>query len=265
MKVAAVQIGASDDKIRNSEKAVRMVKRAIRQKAKLICLPEVFNFRGLLRSVSARRHVSENIPGTSLFPLQQLARQHKIYILAGSIYEKIPGSAKMYNTSCLIGLTGKIIAKYRKINLFNAVVDDKRLRESNFFKSGRKLAAARIENFKAGLSICYDIRFSSLYNAYAKRGAGILFIPSAFTQKTGEAHWKVLVRARAIENFTFVIAPNQIGIDKRGIKYFGHSLIVDPWGRVLAEASGNKEEIVYADIHKKAIEKVKKILPSLNN
>ncbi|MBU4334897.1 MAG: carbon-nitrogen hydrolase family protein, partial [Candidatus Omnitrophica bacterium] len=188
------------------------------------------------------------------------AKKNKVSILAGSLYEKIQSSKKVYNTSVLIGSDGKVSAKYRKINLFDANVDGKRIRESKHFAAGTKTALANVHGIKVGLSICFDLRYPELYRKYSLEGAEILCVPSAFTMTTGKAHWEMLLRARAIENKCFVLAPNQTGENSQGVLCYGNSMIVDPWGQILARASNNKEEIIYADINKEKVLQVKTIL-----
>ena len=262
MKVAVVQLSAGSNKKQNIKHAVDLVSRAIGQSAQFIVLPEAFNYRGPL-SKDSFLAIAEKIPGESTLPLISLARKSGVFILAGSIHEKIPNKQKCYNTSVLINPQGKIIAKYRKINLFDAVLDKTVIKESMWFLSGASLAAAPVKEFKVGLSICYDLRFGDLFRKYAKNGVNVLCVPSVFTKKTGQAHWEVLVRARAIESLSYVLAPNQTGEDYRGVSAYGNSLIVTPWGEILARAS-DKEEILYADIDKSAVEQARAILPDFS-
>ena len=208
-------------------------------------------------------NAAENIPGPTTDLLGTIAREHKVFILAGSIYEKSPVGNRVYNASALINPQGKVVAKYRKINLFDAVLGKRRLKESDTFLAGKKPVMTSIEKFKAGLSICYDIRFPALYQFYSRHGADIVFVPSAFTRKTGEAHWEVLLRARAIENLCYVLAPNQTGSDARGIEAFGHSLIISPWGEILAQASGTEEEIIFAELSLSEIQKARRVFPAV--
>ena len=262
MKVAVIQMSATADRSRNLEKAVDFIRLAIDRRARLIALPEVFIFRGRIRSRADVRTVAETIPGESLRPLMALARQNKVFILAGSIYEKAAGKDKAYNTSVFIDDRGTIKARYRKIHLFEAVLGNKRIREADCFMAGHRAAMARAEKFKIGLSICYDLRFPEMYRKYAALGAHVLCVPAAFTHETGKAHWEVLARARAIENRCYVLAPNQIGKSGRGVRHYGHSLIVGPWGEILAAASGNKEEIIYAQLDLRDIKAARQKLPA---
>lgn len=262
MKAAAIQLSSTTDKSENLKKALDFVRRAIDRRARLIALPEVFIFRGRVRSRADVRAVAETIPGESLRPLMALARKYKVFILAGSIYEKAAGKGKAYNTSVFIDDRGAIKARYRKIHLFEAVLGNKRIREADCFMAGHKAVMARAGKFKTGLSICYDLRFPEMYRKYAALGAHVLCVPSAFTHETGKAHWEVLVRARAIEGRCYAIAPNQVGKGSQGVRHYGHSLIVGPWGEILAMASGNKEEIIYAQLNLNDIKAARQKLPA---
>lgn len=262
MKAAVIQLSSTTDKSENLKKALDFVRRAIDRRARLIALPEVFIFRGRIRSRVDVRSVAETIPGESLRPLMALARRHKVFILAGSIYEKAAGEDNAYNTSVFIDDRGTIKARYRKIHLFEAVLGNNRIREVDCFMPGHKAALARAEEFKIGLSICYDLRFPEMYRKYAALGVHVLCVPSAFTHETGKAHWEVLVRARAIENRCYVLAPDQIGKSGKGVRHYGHSMIVGPWGEILAAASGDKEEIIYAQLDLRGIEAARQKLPA---
>lgn len=264
MKIAVIQLNATNDKRDNIQKAIGFVAQALSKKAKFVLLPEVFSFRGRGDTKDGFKDIAEIILGESVMPLAALARRHKAFILAGSIYERVKGSSKVYNTSVLIDAIGSVRARYRKMHLFDAVLGKKRVRESDWFLPGRQLKTASVEEFKIGMSICYDLRFPQMYRAYARMGADILCVPSAFTQKTGMAHWEVLLRARAIENLCYVAAPNQIGKNGQGIDHYGNSMIVDPWGTVLARASAQKEEIIFACIRKEEILRRRRLLPPLH-
>lgn len=263
MKVAAVQMGSGPVKSENVRKATAFVGEAIARGAEFIALPEVFNYRGPTGKRSDLKLIKERVPGDSLQPLMDLARKHKIFILAGSIFEEIKNSEKVYNTSVLIGRTGKAAAVYRKKNLFDADLGDKQIKESYCFSAGKKLAMAQVGDFKFGLTICFDLRFPELFREYAVKGVNVFTVPSAFTKVTGQVHWEVLLRARAIENLSYVIAPDQIGFDARGVAAYGNSMIVDPWGKILTRASDDREEIIYADIEMNAVQEKRKILPTI--
>jgi deaminated glutathione amidase len=258
MKVAVVQTNAGSNKKQNVRRAVDLVSRAVSQGAEFIALPEAFNYRGPLSKENLSA-VAERIPGESILPFMEISKKSNVSILAGSIFEKIPNKQKCYNTSVLIN-QGKVSARYRKINLFDAVLDKAVIKESTWFMPGHGIQVGAVKEFKVGLSVCYDLRFGDLFRKYAQKGVHVLCVPSVFTRKTGQAHWEVLVRARAIESLSYVLAPNQTGEDYRGVAAYGNSLIVTPWGEVLARAF-DKEEIIYADISRTAIDEARSILP----
>ncbi len=265
MKTALIQLNASDNKQKNIEGALRLAQRAINNGAQFILLPEVFNYRGLAHLKNGYSFAAENIPGVSSLPFLKLAKQHRVFILIGSLYEKIKNSTKVFNTSVLIDDQGKVAAKYRKIHLFEAIVDGKNLKESRFFKAGKNPAIAAVKDFQIGMTICYDLRFPEIYRAYARRGVDVLCIPSSFTKTTGQAHWETLLRARAIENLAYVLAPNQFGVGHAGVETFGNSMIIDPWGKIIARAKSDKEEIIYATLQKEELSKARKRLPNILN
>ena len=261
MKTAVIQLNATDNKQRNIEKALLLVNRAVARKAKFILLPEAFNFRGKAGLRKGHAKVAERIPGMSTEPFIDAAKKHRVFILAGSIGEFVPGRKNFFNTSVLIDDRGRIAAKYRKIHLFDAVIGKVKVKESRVFCHGSKAVVTMVGNWAVGMSICYDLRFPELYQKYARQGAEVLSVPSVFTKMTGMAHWEALLRARAIENLCYVLAPNQIGKDGNGVPSYGNSMIIDPWGKILARASGVKEEIIYADLDKKALKDRRAILP----
>ena len=189
----------------------------------------------------------KNTQAPRAMPLSPLAKKYKASFLLGSILEKAP-QGRAYNTSVFIDPSGEITAKYRKIHLFDAWIGDKIVREADCFRAGRRPTAVKLGEFKMGLSICYDLRFPDLYQNYARRGVEILTAPSCFTRKTGEAHWEALLRARAIENLSYVLAPNQIGIDARGMHAHGHSMIISPWGEVIARGSEGSRKLFLATL-----------------
>jgi deaminated glutathione amidase len=260
MKIALVQFNAGPDKIINLRRALSFVRKAVARKAKWILLPEVFNYRGDLTHPENFKAVAETIPGETTNPFAELARQAGVHILAGSMIEQAP-SRKAYNTSVLIDDRGQIEAVYRKIHLFGAQIGKTALRESNIFLAGKKPVMGRVAEFKVGLTVCYDLRFPDLFQHYRNNGADVITVPAAFTAFTGKAHWEVLLRARAIENQCYILAPNQVGKDGRGIATHGHSMVISPWGEILAKGSPDNEEILYSDIRLEEIEKSQKILP----
>ncbi len=262
MKAALLQYCAGSDKVANLSKALNLSQEALEGGAQFILLPEVFNFRGDGKNKELFAKAMEKVPGPSSNVFIPLARKYKASILLGSIIEKA-SSTHAYNTSVFIDPSGEITAKYRKIHLFDARIGDRIVKESDCFRAGRVPQTVKVGEFRMGLSICYDLRFPGLYQKYARRGVEILSVPSCFTRKTGEAHWEALLRARAIENLSYVLAPNQVGTDARGMQAHGHSMIISPWGQVLARGSEGEEEIIFADINMEEVRKARQVLPGI--
>lgn len=263
MKVALIQLKATRDKSRNIEKAAWFVLQAAKGKAEFILLPEAFVCRGQISKKELCEDVAEHLDGPTVKFFKNRAKQYKVNILLGSIFEKIEKSAKAYNTSVLIDKGGQVKAAYRKNNLFVASLGGQSIRETDMYKKGVKSATAVISNMSIGFSICYDLRFSDLYRRYAKQRVDILTAPSNFTKITGKAHWEILLKARAVENLAYVLAPNQVGKDEKGITSYGNSMVISPWGEVLAKGSLAKEEIVYAQIHRQEVINARRKLPGI--
>ena len=261
MRVAAVQLNSTDDKGRNLETAERQVRAAAADGAVLVGLPEKWN---LLGGSEALREGAEPLDGPSLSAARSWAAELGIHLLAGSIAERVEGQERLSNTSVLIGPDGDDLAAYRKIHMFDVEVGGVTYRESENEQGGEEIVSAAAAGIEIGLSVCYDLRFPELYRILAVRGAQLLTIPSAFTATTGRAHWEVLLRARAIENQAFVLAPGQFGEAAPQYDSYGHSAIVDPWGVVLADAP-DEECFVAADLDLAEQERVREKLPSLAN
>jgi deaminated glutathione amidase len=261
MRVAAVQLNSTDDKERNLEVAERLVRAAAADRAELVCLPEKWN---VLGGSDALLQGAEPLDGPTLSAARAWARELGIHLVAGSIAERAEGQERLFNTSVLIDPRGEDIATYRKIHMFDVEVEGVAYRESEHEQGGDEIVTAPLGEVELGLTVCYDLRFPELYRILAVRGARIITVPSAFTAPTGRAHWDVLLRARAIENQAFVIAPNQIGQAPPHYDSYGHSAIVDPWGMVLATAP-DEECFVAADLDLAAQEQVREKLPSLAN
>ncbi len=259
---AAVQMRAGGSKKENIKKASYFIEEAAKRGAALLILPEVFLWRGRKEDEVKK---AETIPGETSEILAGLALKHKLYLLAGSYLEKAT-KTHSYNTSIFINPQGRIIARYRKIHLFDIDIPGKvRVKESSLKKLGKNVIIANTPLGIFGLSICYDLRFPELYRALSEKQAEVIFAPSAFTFPTGLAHWEVLVRARAIENQCYLIAPNQVGENHHGYSDYGNSLIVDPWGKVIARGSDDKEELILGEIDGEYLKKVRKELPSLSH
>jgi len=257
---AAIQMATGADKAANLEKAERLIRLAAARGAQFAALPEVFNWRGKRAEEPA---AAEDLDGPTLTAMGRLARELDIHLLAGSITEHAPGESRRYNTSVLFGPDGARLAVYRKIHLFDVDLPGRvTIKESDAKLPGAEVVTAATMLGAVGLSVCYDLRFPELYRRLAFAGARVLAIPSAFTFPTGEAHWDVLIRARAIENQCYVVAPAQFGPNVHGFSDYGNSMIVDPWGRVLARAS-DQEGVVVAPLDMDYLERVRRELPSL--
>lgn len=267
MKCAVIQLNSSNNKSANLDRVSKFIREAVANNAELIALPEVFNCRGSLEESFTNCEIFDS--SNSLEILKQLAKELNIWILSGSMLAYENNSKFPFNTSTLITPQGELQCKYSKIHLFSVELDGKKIDENQRSIAGSKPVIAEITNksqqhLKIGMSICYDLRFPELYRIYAQEKVEILYIPSAFTQKTGEAHWEILLRARAIENQTYVLAPNQFG-DASGTNCYGNSMIIDPWGTVIARASNNQEEIIYAEINLDLLQKVRRSIPALEH
>ena len=259
---AAIQMNAGPDKAANLERAERLVRVGAARGANIVALPEVFNWRGKRNDQAA---AAETLDGESLTLMSRLACELQVHIVAGSMTEYIAGDSRCYNTSALLGPDGKQIAVYRKIHLFDIDLPGRvTVRESDTKLAGADVVTGATPLGAIGLSICYDLRFPELYRRLTFAGAQIISVPSAFTFPTGEAHWEPLIRARAIENQAYVIAPAQFGPNVYGYSDYGNSMIVDPWGRVLARAA-DQEGVVVAPIDLEYQERVRRELPALKH
>lgn len=263
INIALIQLTSGADVHANIRRVTALVAQAAKKKADLVALPEnVFE----MQEPGKPRLLATQAKHPGVRTVTALARKHKVWLLAGSM-AVLPkaGDKKTYNRSLLISPQGKITATYDKIHLFDVEVGDGQLYlESAKIIPGKKAVVARTPWGKLGMTVCYDVRFPHLYRQLAQKGADILAVPSAFTKVTGEAHWHVLLRARAIENGCFVIAPAQTGTHPGNRKTFGHSLVIDPWGKVLADG-GTKEGVVMAKIDMSEVAKRRKMIPSLKH
>lgn len=263
LRVACVQMNTRADVAANVAAATALVEEAAAAGARFVALPETWAYKG--RGAGIRAH-AEPLDGPSTTALAQLAARHGVFVLAGSHYE-LPSPAaaadgRVYNTSVLLGPDGGVRAVYRKLHLFDAVSGGTPYRESDDLLPGDTLVTADVDGVTVGLTICYDLRFPELYRTLALRGAEVLLVPAAFTAFTGAAHWEVLLRARAIENGCFVVAPDQVGEHLPGRTCFGRSMIVDPWGAKLAEIETGVG-VCLADLDMTRLDEVRAQLPSL--
>lgn len=260
LTVGLVQINSRSDKAHNLARVEELVAQAAHLGAQLVALPEYVTYLG---PKDRYPEVAEPIPGPTTERFAALARSHGIYLLGGSILELSEEPGRYYNTSTLFDPDGNLIARYRKIHLFDVAMGrEVAFRESELIKPGSEVVTARVFGCTVGLSVCYDLRFPELYRALADAGAQVLFVPAAFTMFTGKDHWEVLLRARAIENQCFVVAPAQVGRFEPDGWSYGRSLVVDPWGLVVARAS-DVEGVVVARLDLDLVRRVREQLPAL--
>jgi len=264
-KAACIQMRSGTGPEANIAAASEMIRAAAGQGAAFIATPEMTNLLDI-RPGMARAKVRREAEDESLPKLRGLAAELGVTLLIGSLAIALDEEERFANRSFLIGPDGAILARYDKIHMFDVEVGDgQTYRESRAYRPGEAAVLAGTPFAQLGLTICYDVRFPHLYRRLAQAGAEIMTIPAAFTRVTGEAHWHVLVRARAIETGSFVIAPAQGGKHEDGRETFGHSLIVSPWGEVLVEADGAEPGIILADIDLGDVAKARGRIPSLGN
>jgi predicted amidohydrolase len=259
---AAVQLNANEDKARNLATADRLTREAAARGAELIVLPEKWSLIGTTEAMAAG---AEQLDGPAISWARDVARELGIELVAGSIVEREPGTDRCFNTSVHVGPDGEIQAVYRKIHLFDVEVGGTAYRESELEDPGEEIVVTQTaDGLQLGLSVCYDLRFPELYRILAVRGARVLAVPAAFTLPTTRDHWATLVRARAIENQAFVVAANQIGRHPPDHESGGRSLIVDPWGVVLAQGA-DEETVIVAELDLERQDEIRAKLPSLAN
>ena len=260
--VAALQMCATGDKEENLGRVEAMAASAAARGARLIVAPEVFLWRG---PQDREPQIAEPIPGAVADRLGALARRLGVHFVAGSFLERAADD-RAYNTSLLFAPDGSVAATYRKIHLFDVDIEDQvTVRESDTRLAGDAPVLAATELGAIGMSICYDLRFPELYRRLAFAGARILVVPAAFTFPTGSAHWEVLLRARAIENQCWVVAANQFGVGMGAIVNYGNSMIIDPWGTVVARTGSDRSDVVFAEIDPSYQERVRRQLPALQH
>jgi predicted amidohydrolase len=248
---------------RNLADADRLTRAAAADGAELVVLPERLDIRGSAADYAAR---AEPLEGRPVTWARDTARELGIDIVAGSIAERREGHERVANTSVHVGPDGELKAVYRKIHMFDVEVAGVTYRESEHSEPADEIVLSETaQGLRLGLTICYDLRFPELYRILALRGARIVTIPAAFTRVTGEAHWEILLRARAIENQVFVIAPGQGRLPGPDRDSYGNSMIVDPWGEVLARAGGEGASFVAADLDLARQDEIREKLPSLAN
>ena len=278
MKISLIQMNTQENKSANLAQAEQLIDRAAAEdRPDLVLLPEMFTM--LSESLEAKRALAETLPGQdgaatgathaeAYALLQGLAARHRIHIHGGSLLERAgdKGGDKFFNTSVAFDRDGREVARYRKIHLFDVVTPDGKVyAESANVGRGTEIVTYQLEGHTVGCSICYDVRFPELYQALAKQGAEIIVVPSAFTLQTGKDHWEPLLRARAIETETYVLAAAQTGSFANGTRtHYGHSLVADPWGHVIARAQ-DKVGFVTARLDFSLLRDVRQRIPVANH
>jgi predicted amidohydrolase len=263
LRAAAVQLECSTDVDRNLAEAERLVREAAADDASLVVLPERLDIRGAPERYA---EVAEPLDGRIVSWARELAAELGIDLVAGSIAEQREGHDRVANTSVHAGPDGELKAVYRKIHMFDVEVGGVEYRESEHSEPAEEVVISQTaDGLGLGLTICYDLRFPELYRILALQGARVITVPANFTRITGAAHWEVLLRARAIENQVFVVAPGQGRGSGPDTDSYGNSMIVDPWGEVLARAGGEGACFVAADLDLARQEEIRERLPSLAN
>lgn len=264
LRAAAVQMNSQEDPRKNLDDCRVLVAQAGAARARLIVLPENFAYFG---PDEGRRAIAERLGegGAIESEVSSWARSANAFVVAGGMPERSDDAERPYNTAAVFAPDGRLVAKYRKVHLFDVDLSDgTKLSESAKTKPGAEPVVVDVDGFKVGLSICYDVRFPELYRRLVDAGAEILLVPAAFTLYTGKDHWSVLLRARAIEAQCWVVAAAQWGRHPGGRATYGHSMIVDPWGTVVAESS-DKSGVVVADLDEEYLKRVRAQLPSLRH
>jgi len=262
VRAAAVQLNSTDDIDRNLATADRLVREGAARGAQLVVLPEKWTVLGTADQMSGG---AQTLEGPAVQWARSVAGELGIDLIAGSIVERAEGQEKLANTSVHVTPAGQVRAVYRKLHMFDVEVDGVTYAESDHEQAGSEIVLTELDDGTVlGMSICYDVRFPELYRQLAVRGAKVLAVPSAFTLATTRDHWEILLRARAIENACFVIAPNQIGSHPPGNRSGGRSMIVGPWGTVLAGAP-DTETVIVAELDLASLREIRRRLPSLSH
>ncbi len=256
--VAAVQMDTQNEKSANWEQMAAYIDEAAGKGAKLVAFPEVVNI------LSEEPEFAEQIPGPTTDLLTRKAKEHRIWIHGGSISEVNPDGPRTYNTTVLINPEGELVARYSKLHNFDMTLPDgSSVRESDRKEPGKTITTIETELGHLGFAICYDMRFPELFRLMTLQGAQIIFLPANFTMPTGKDHWEPILRARAIENGCYIIAPNQVGVKEKFVAY-GNSMVIDPWGTVIARAS-DKPGLILAEIDLDYLDAVRRRNPSVQN
>jgi predicted amidohydrolase len=261
MRVAIVQLTAGDDKAANLDQARRLLARAATGQPDLVALPENFNCLG---ASAVLRAEAEDLDGPTVRMLRAAAREHGYYLVGGSFKRRIAGGERLGNTTVLVDPQGEIQAIYDKVHQFDADIAGVRYRASEIEQPGQEIVVSDVRGVPVGLALCYDLRFPEMFRVMTLRGARVVCVPSAFTYDTGRDHWEVLLRARAIENQVYVVAPAQFGCHPAGLRTHGRSLVVDPWGTVLVQAP-DETTVLFAEIDLARQDAIRQALPALQH
>ena len=264
IRIGIVQLTATQDRDRNLEHARELMARAVDKGASLLALPENFSY---MAADNSKVSMGEDLEsGASVTFLREFAREHSVALVGGTVPLKVNNPNKVANACLVIAPNGDIVARYDKIHMFDVQVDDRDAYvESAYIEAGGEIVVAELFGVPMGITVCYDVRFPELYRTLALSGARVLFVPAAFTVPTGRDHWEVLLRARAIENSCYVAAIGQVGHHYGDRHTYGHSMLIDPWGRIVAEAGGEDPEVLVADVDLAVLEETRVRVPSLAN
>jgi predicted amidohydrolase len=263
VRMAVIQLNSRNIPSENFAAVEQSLDRAAEMGAQFVGLPELWTYLG---PYAGYEEAAQTIPGPAIELLQEKAQKHNMIVHGGSIVERHPTLAgKFYNTSVLIDRSGEIVAQYRKIHLFDVqLANGEKHLESERIVPGDRVVTAEVDGITFGLTVCYDLRFPELYRALVLQGAQVLLVPAGFTMHTGRDHWEVLLRARAIENLCYVVAPGQVGTYPPGKQCFGRSMIVDPWGLVIAQAQ-DMPTVIMAEVDLAQIEQARAQIPCLEH
>lgn len=262
-RAAVIQLCSNRDRDNNLAKTASLIEQAAEQKCSLVLLPENFSYTG--SSDADKNAVAEEQDHSSVLAfLAEQARKHQLTIVGGTVPLKSASSRKIRNSCPVFSAKGEMIARYDKMHLFDVDLGSEKYCESATVDPGEAPETACLDGWKIGLSVCYDLRFPELYRHYSSLGCNILTVPAAFTVPTGRAHWEILLRARAIENQAYLLAAGQYGTHPGGRNTWGHSMIIDPWGDVLATL-GDEEGIITAKLSLNNLSKIREALPALKH
>jgi predicted amidohydrolase len=263
IECAVIQLCSTPDKAENLEEARRLISTAAEKGAELIALPENYSFIG--GDDEKLKEVEDIETGPSVMLLREMAVKHRVVIVGGSVPLRASEPSRVTNTCLVFNPNGDIIARYDKIHMFDIFLDSSTTyTESKYVEAGDQIVTFKQLGHTMGLSICYDVRFPELYRKLFEKGSEVLFVPAAFTIPTGKDHWEVLLRTRAIENQCYVVAPAQWGRHTEKRSSYGRSLVIDPWGQIIAQAP-DKECVIYAELDFNYLKDVRRRLPALKH